>query len=124
MVATRTMVFSEAQNYKVGDTISDMKHWSLEGGEYVDPDLDSTYTYIFSCENIDGEVIDYDRIEEDEDYEQRMYDLGINADCSAERELYVSEDVEFEIVEVGRLEDYSEEYGRPTFIQDIKVVMK
>ena len=124
MEAYRTMVFSSDQNYKVGDTISNMQHWSLEGGEYSDPDLDDTYLYFFRCGNIDGEIVDYDRIDEDDEYAERMEDLGINAYCSAEKELYVDSSVEFVITEVKRMEDWSEEYGRPRFEQEITVVMK
>lgn len=124
MEAYRTMVFSSDQNYKVGDTISNMQHWSLEGGEYSDPDLDDTYLYFFRCENIDGEIVDYDRIDEDDEYAERMESLGINAYCSAEKELYVDSSVEFVITEVKSMEDWSEEYGRPRFEQEITVVMK
>ena len=124
MEAYRTMVFSSDQNYKVGDTISNMQHWSLEGGEYSDPDLDNTYLYLFRCENTDGEIVDYDRIDEDDEYAERMESLGINAYCSAEKELYVDSSVEFVITEVKRMEDWSEEYGRPRFEQEITVVMK
>ena len=124
MEAYRTMVFSSDQNYKVGDTISNMQHWSLEGGEYSDPDLDDTYLYLFRCENTDGEIVDYDRIDEDDEYAERMESLGINAYCSAEKELYVDSSVEFVITEVKRMEDWSEEYGRPRFEQEITVVMK
>lgn len=101
-----------------------MQHWSLEGGEYSDPDLDDTYLYLFRCENIDGEIVDYDRIDEDDEYAERMESLGINAYCSAEKELYVDSSVEFVITEVKRMEDWSEEYGRPRFEQEITVVMK
>lgn len=62
-----------------------MQHWSLEGGEYSDPDLDDTYLYFFRCENTDGEIVDYDRIDEDDEYAERMESLGINAYCSAEK---------------------------------------
>lgn len=124
MKATRTMVFNKAQNYTEGTVIDNMKHWSAEGGEYADADLDSTYTYIFECENLEGEVIDYDRIDEDEDYESKMYDLGINADCSDEKEIYVESSVKFRVVEVEEMQDWTEEYGTETYVQKIKVVME
>lgn len=123
MKAIRTMVFKKAQNYKEGDVIENMKHWSAEGGEYTDPDLDNTYTYLFECCNLEGEEIDYDRIDEDEDYERKMYDLGINTDCSDEKEIYVEPSVKFRVVEVEEMQDWTEEYGTETYIQNIKVEM-
>lgn len=123
MKGIRTMVFSYQQKYSVGDTISNMKHWCAEDGDYIDTDLDHTYTYIFTCNNLEGEIIDYDRIESDEDYEALMYARGIDAYCSNEKEIYIDESVQFRILEVGELQDYTEEYGTDTYIQEIKVEM-
>lgn len=121
---TRTMVFEEKQNFSVGGTLRNMRHWCDDDGQYLDTDLNGTYTYIFECEFLDGEKIDYDRITEDDDYQEECYDRGINADCASESEIYVDSAAEFEITEMGELEDWSEEYGTLTFIQRLKVLQR
>ena len=104
--ATRIMMFGTEQDYKIGDIITNMVHWSKEDGYYEPVQEDETaFCYFFNCENLQGHQVDYEKILEDEKYDSELSELGIGEGCESEKEVIVNKSVKFEICEIEERSD-------------------
>lgn len=131
--ATRQMVFSNIQNYKVGDVLTNMVHWT-NGGLYEECDLDCSYCYEFKCNNLSGHEIDYMALDEYDDYGEESYNeeyanaisnYNINIDCMEEKEVLVDSTAKFRIISIesNTEEDFNRADDEPAYICEITVEM-
>lgn len=130
------MSFYELQNYKVGDVITKMVHYT-NGGTYTQWDNNGRkYCYNFVCKNVEGHEVDYLKLDEDNDYCEDTYgaeyaneidkfDFAINIDCIEEKEILVNEFANFKIISIASNteEDFNTEEDEPAYECEIVVEM-
>ena len=101
----RYITVNDIIQFKVGDIIHTGTHWS-NGGEYDGSDMyNGEYTYCFECRELVGHKVDYNEIEENDEYANELYsNYGITEECSDEKEILVKEDT-FKVVSVNSYGD-------------------
>lgn len=115
--AMRHMAFRNIEQYRVGDILTNMVHWS-NGGDFTDiGDTPTDYCYEFECENLEGHEVDYIALDEDDENGEERYDAeyaeavnkyGVTYECSEEREIIVDENAKFEIIGISKVTDEEE----------------
>lgn len=103
------VILTTLEEIKVGAIITGMVHWSKSGGNFSpDSDLDGRFqhgdSYVFECENFQGHEVNYELIEKDEGYAEKMREYGINEDCFGEKEVIADKEAKFEIIDIDEFD--------------------
>ena len=90
--ATRLIRTFERLEFEVGEIIDEVGMSWTNGGEF-NVENDYKYYFLFKCEEVEGHAVDYTN-------EEECYELSCE-DCEAEKEILVSNETKFEVVEVN-----------------------